>query len=79
MLDHYTPGLESPHLAGTHPIKLALLWAAPMSLYIYNYHFVMYVSGTIRAMSMYCAGRGSAFRSVGHEIAKQRQLSALAG
>lgn len=32
-------------------IKLALLWAALMSLYIYNDYFVMYVPGTIRDMS----------------------------
>ena len=33
------------------PIKLALLWGALMSLYIYNDYFAMYVPGTIRAMS----------------------------
>ena len=43
------PGLE--HLRVATPIKLALLWAALMSLYIYNDYFVMYVPGTIRDMS----------------------------
>lgn len=33
------------------PIKLALLWATLMSLYIYNDYFAMYIPGTIRAMS----------------------------
>ena len=32
-------------------IKLALLWATLMSLYIYNDYFDMYMPGTIRAMS----------------------------
>ena len=35
----------------TTPIKLALLWATLMSLYIYNDYFAMYVPGTIREMS----------------------------
>ena len=33
------------------PIKLALLWASLMSLYIYNDYFSMYVPGTIKMMS----------------------------
>lgn len=36
------------HFPVVTPIRLALLWAA---LYIYNDYFVMYVPGTIRAMS----------------------------
>ncbi|MDE2450437.1 MAG: hypothetical protein KGO22_15795 [Gammaproteobacteria bacterium] len=39
------------HFPVVTPIRLALLWAALMSLYIYNDYFVMYVPGTIRAMS----------------------------
>ena len=33
------------------PIKLALLWASLMFLYIYNDYFVMYTPGAIRAMA----------------------------
>ena len=33
------------------PIRLALLWAALMGLYIYNDYFSLYVPGTIEEMS----------------------------
>jgi len=33
------------------PVKLALLWASLMSLYIYNDYFSMYMPGAIHAMS----------------------------
>lgn len=35
----------------TPPVKLALLWASLMGLYIYNDYFLMYMPGEIEAMS----------------------------
>jgi len=39
------------HFRVPTPIRLALLWASLMSLYIYNDYFSMYVPGTVEAMS----------------------------
>ena len=41
--------LQSFHLP--RPIRLALLWASMMFLYVYNDYFAMYLPGTIEDMS----------------------------
>ena len=33
------------------PVRLSVLWASPMSLYIYNDYFILFMPGTIEGMS----------------------------
>jgi hypothetical protein len=49
MNNNAKPSIERIHVPA--PVKLSLLWASLMSLYIYNDYLVLFIPGTIEGMS----------------------------